>query len=327
MYIAKIKTIIMIAKLFKRFSIYSVVFSLFALCVLAYLYSDFDQIWFTFQSRVYNFLVLLGLFIMTIIAIRRILHFSNIESRTHYYLFIYPLVVYSFPIEQFDIRILLCSAFFFSGWASFREYIAEKDSLSTRNSATKLLDSVILVTVSAVLFYENLFLLLFPVLGLTFSKKSISREELGIIFIIPTFILFACYQLVSLFQFNSFLFSSLLSEYYFSVFNTFNISFVYQHPEMIVLLMLIVISIIVNIRSRSKHDVKTLDYTGLGYLFLIAFIIGYSKNSPEMLLHYMALPLTYYINKLLESNKNSFIANFLFILIIISFLLFTFVLK
>ena len=317
----------MIAKVFKRFSIYSVTFSLFALCALAYLYSDFDLAWFTFQSRVYNFLVLLGLFIITLIAVKRIFHYANIENRNHYYLIIYPLIVYAFPIEQFDIRILLCSALFFSGWASFREHIADKDSISNKSSLTKLLDAIVLISFSSVLFYENIFLLLFPALGLAFSKKSINRKELGIIVILPVIILFTSYQLVSLFQFNSFFFSSLLSDYYFSVYNTFNISFVFQHPEMIVLLILTIISILANIRSRSKHDVKTLDYTGLGYLFLITFMIGYSKNSSEMLLHYLTLPLTYYINKLLELNKNSFLANFLFILIIISFLLFTFVLK
>ena len=317
----------MIAKVFKRFSIYSFTFSLFALCAIAYLYSDLDSVWYTFPSRVYSFLVVSGLLLMTLVAINRIFQYSDFEYRTHYYLFIYPAIVYSFPIEQFDIRILLCSAFFFSGWASFREYIAEKDSLSTRNSSTKLLDSVILVTFSAVLFYENLFLLLFPVLALTFSKKSISREELGIIFIIPTFILFACYQLVSLFQFNSFLFSSLFSEYYFSVSNTFNISFVYQHPGMILLFILAIISILFKIKARAGYNVKTLDYTGLVYVFLIIFIIGYSKNSSEMLLHYLSLPLAYYINGLLQSNKKAFLTNFLFILLIISFLLFTFVLK
>ena len=327
MYIAKIKTIIMIAKVFKRFSIYSVTFSLFALCALAYLYSDFDTVWFTFQSRVYNFLVLLGLFIMTLSAIKRIFHYSNIENRTHYYLLIYPLVVYAFPIEQLDIRILLCSAFFFSGWASFREYIADKDSISNKNSITKLLDAILLIIISSVFFYENIFLLLFPILGLAFSKKSINSKELGLIVMTPVILLFAIYQLVSLFQLNSFFFSSLLSEYYFSVLNIFNISFVYQHPEMILLLTLAIISILFNIRARGRHDVKTLDYTGLVYFFLIAFIIGYSKNSSEMLLHYLSLPLTYYINKLLEANKNYFLANFLFILIIISFLLFTFVLK
>ena len=317
----------MIAKVFKRFSIYSVTFSLFALCALAYLYSDFNSGWFTFQSRVYNFLVLLGLFIMTVIAIKRIFHYSAIENRNHYYLIIYPLVVYAFPIEQFDIRILLCSALFFSGWASFREHIAGKDSVSNKTSVTKLLDAILLIAFSSVLFYENIFLLLFPFLGLAFSKKSINKEELGIIFIIPIIILFTSYQLLSLFQFNSLFFSSLLSDYYFSVSNIFNISFVYKHPKMIVVLILAIISILVNIRSRGRHDVKTLDHTGLGYFFLIVFIIGYSKNSSEMLLHYLTLPLSYYINKLLESNKNPFLANFLFILIIISFLLFTFVLK
>ncbi len=78
---------------------------------------------------------------MTINAVRRVFRFSKLENRFNYYLLTYPLIVFSFPVELFDIRILLSSTLFFNGWASFREYIDSKNTLSSSVSLNKLFDS------------------------------------------------------------------------------------------------------------------------------------------------------------------------------------------
>ena len=325
MYIAKINTIIMIAKLFKRFSVYSLFCSLLILSFLSYLYSDLEMVWFSFQSRILNFLIILGLLIMTINSVRRIFKFSKFENRFHYYLLTYPLIVFSFPVELFDIRILLSSTLFFNGWASFREYVDSKSTISSSASLNKLLDSTLLITFSAVIFYENIFFLCFPLIAMIFSKKSINRQEFGIIFLTPIIILFTLCQLLLALEFDSFFFSSLLSEYYFSFSNTFDISLLYEKIDLLIILSLFIISIMIGNKSKIDYDARTLEYDGLVYSAIILLVFGFSNSPSGMLLHYLSLPIAFYSNRVFIINKKTHIANFLVILLTISFLLFNFV--
>jgi len=315
----------MIAKLFKRFSIYSVFFSLLILSFLSYLYSDLEMLWLSFQSRILNFLIILGLLIITINSVRRIFKFSKLENRFHFYLLTYPVIVFSFPVELFDIRILLSSTLFFSGWASFREYVGSKSTISSSGSLNKLFDSSLLITFSAAIFYENIFLLFFPLIAMIFSKKSINRQELGIIFITPIIILFSLSQLLLAVEFDGFFFSSLLSEYYFSLSNTFSISLLYNKLDLLVIFSLFILSIMIGNKNRIDYDSRTLEYDGLAYFALILLAIGFSNSPAGMLLHYISLPLAYYINRLFIITKKTYMANFLVILLTISFLLFNFV--
>ena len=318
----------MIAKLFKRFSIFSMFIALLLLCFPAYLYSGLETEWLSFSSRSYNFIGILGLLLITLNAIRRIFKHARIEDKTHYYLLIYPIIVSSFPVAYLDIRLLLCTTLFFSGWASFREYIAAKNSISSKNNKILLLDSVTLISLSGIIFYEHLFLLIIPILALIFSKKSITREEIGIIVIVPIIILFTSYNLLLLLEIHSFFFSSILSEYYFTFSNTFNLSFISESPLLLTIIFLFFTSLLFFFRRRKlEHDAKTLDNDGLFYCCIIILIIGFSEMSSGLHLHYLSFPMTYYTNRLFVINRNPFLANFLFILLIITFLLFTFVLN
>ena len=315
----------MIAKLFKRFSVFSLFLSLLILSFLSYLYSDLEMLWLSFQSRILNFLIILGLLIMTINAVRRVFRFSKLENRFNCYLLTYPLIVFSFPVELFDIRILLSSTLFFNGWASFREYIDSKNTLSSSVLLNKLFDSTLLITFSAAIFYENIFFLCFPFLAMIFSKKSINRQELGIILLTPIIILFALCQFLLAVEFDSFFFSSLLSEYYFSFSNTFEISLIYEKIDLLIILSLFAFSIMIGNKSKIDYDARTLEYDGLAYFFLILLVIGFSSSPPGMLLHYLSLPIAYYSNRVFTINKKTYIPNFLIILLTISFLLFNFV--
>ncbi len=316
----------MIAKLFKRFSFFSLSLSLLILCLLSYMFSIPEINYFAFDDRIFNFL---GIFVLTTFilnSLNRIFKYLKIENRSHYYLFLYPIILFSFPIEVFDIRVLASCALFFSGWASFREYIDLKNSISSKNSITKLLDSVLLVTFSSVLFYENIVLLLFILIGLTFSKKNINRQELAIIVLAPIIILFTCLQFMLAFNFEL-LFSSLLSDYHFTFSNNYNISFVYSKLDLLIIVMLFIISVFIVFKKKTDYDAKRLDYVGLIYSGLILLIIGFSNDSSSMLLYYLSLPLTYYINVLFSLYKKMFLSNFLIILLSISFLLFNFALN
>ena len=314
----------MIAKLFKRFSVYSALFSLSLLCLLSYLYSIPEMHAFAFTTRMFNFFAIFVLLTITLNSLRRIFKHSKIEKRSHYYLFLYPIILFSFPVDHFDIRILASSTLFFAGWASFREHIASKNSLSSSSSITKLFDTTILVSFSSVIYFENIFLLLFPLLALIFSKKNISRQELGVIFIVPLLILFTFRQLILAFELELFFFLSIIEEYNFSFLNTYNSSFFYAKPDMLIIFILFILSALIGIRNKSDYDSKTLDYDGLIYCLIIFLFIGFSNSLSNMLLYYMSLPLTYYINAIFVLNKKAILANFLIILLTINFLLFNF---
>ena len=78
-------------------------------------------------------------------------------------------------------------------------------------------------------------------------------------------------------------------------------------------------------KSKIDYDARTLEYDGLAYFFIILLVIGFSNSPSGMLLHYLSLPLAYYTNRVFIISKKTYIANFLIILLTISFLLFNFV--
>jgi hypothetical protein len=213
---------------------------------------------------------------------------------------------------------------FFSGWASFREYIDYKNSLSYKYFLTKLLDAIILISFSAVIYFENIVLLIFPLFALIFSQKKISRQELGVIVLTPLLILFTFHQLILVFELDLFFFSSLINEYNVSFLNTYNTSFLYAKLDLLIILILFISSLVITINRKTNYDAKTLDYDGLVYCLLIILVIGFSNNSSSMLLYYLSLPLTYYINTIFVFSNKAIFANFLIILLTISFLLFNF---
>ena len=78
-------------------------------------------------------------------------------------------------------------------------------------------------------------------------------------------------------------------------------------------------------KRKIDYDARTLEYDGFVYFSIILLVIGFSNSPSGMLLHYLSLPLAYYSNRVFIINKKTHIANFLVILLTISFLLFNFV--
>ena len=90
-------------------------------------------------------------------------------------------------------------------------------------------------------------------------------------------------------------------------------------------LSLFIISIMLGNKSKIDYDARTLEYDGLVYSAIILLVLGFSNSQSGMLLHYLSLPLAYYSNRFFVISNNTYIANFLVILLTISFLLFNFV--
>ena len=317
----------MIAKVFKKNSYVSLTVSGLLLSLVAYNYSNLTATWLSFQAKSLNFLLILTILIITIRAIGRVFQFVRIDTSSKYYMLMYPLILLTFPVESVDIRLLLCPAFFFSGWSFFRQYIENKKSLSSKKSIVLLFDSVLLVSLSSILFIEHILLLLFVLIGLVFSKKSINVKELGVFIIIPILLFFTTYSILLIFDINGLFFSSFSSLKNLSISNQFNLSFIYHNPALLYIFFLFTISLLLIFQKKASHDVHALDYDGLLYFVTALSVIAFVNPHSGLELHYLSLPLTYYIYHLFLWKKNTYFVNFILISLIINVLLFTFVLN
>ena len=317
----------MIAKLFKLNSYASLTVTGLLLSLVAYNYSNLTATWLSFQEKSLNFLLILATLIITIRAIGRVFQFVRIDTSSKYYMLMYPLILLTFPVESVDLRLLLCPAFFFSGWSFFRQYIEHKNSISTKRSMVLLFDSILLVSLSSILFVEHLLLLLFLLAGLVFSKKPINLKELGVFIIIPILLFFATYNIFLLFDINDLFFSSFKSLKNLSFSNQFNLSFIYHSPALLYIFFLFIISLLILFQKKASYDVQTLDYDGLFYFGTVLSVIAFVNPQSGLELHYLSLPLTYYIYHLFSWKKSRYFANFILISLIINVLLFTFVLN
>jgi len=317
----------MIAKVFKQYSYVSITVSALLLCLISYNYSNLTATWLSFQTKSLNFLLILAILIITIRAIGRVFKFVRIGARSNYYMLMYPLIVLSFPVESLDLRLLLCPALFFSGWSFFREYVEKRNTITSNRSMILLFDSILLISISSILFIEHLFLLLFLLIGLAFSKKSINSKELGVFIIIPILLFFTTYTIFLVFDVDALFFSSILSLKKLSFSNQFNLSFIYYNPALLYVFFLFMCSLLLLFRKKSSYDIQTLDYDGLFYFGTLLSVIAFVNPLSGIELHYLSLPLTYYTHHLLLWKKSLSFANFIFISLIISVLLFTFVLN
>ena len=317
----------MIAKLFKLNSYVSLTVTGLLLSLVAYNYSNLTITWLSFQEKSLNFLLILATLIITIRAIGRVFQFVRIDTSSKYYMLMYPLILLTFPVESVDLRLLLCPALFFSGWSFFRQYIENKNSISSKSSMVLLFDSILLVSLSSILFVEHLLLLVFLLAGLVFSKKSINLKELGVFIIIPILLFFATYNILLLFDINGLFFSSFSSQKILSFSNQFNLSFIYHSPALLYIFFLFIISLLILFRKKASYDVQTLDYDGLFYFGTVLSVIAFVNPQSGLELHYLSLPLTYYIYHLFLWKKGRYFANFILISLIINVLLFTFVLN
>ena len=317
----------MIAKLFKRNSYVSLTVTGLLLSLVAYNYSNLTIIWLSFQAKSLNFLLILATLIITIRAISRVFQFVRIDTSSNYYMLMYPLILLVFPVESVDLRLLLCPAFFFSGWSFFRQYIENKNAISSKRSMVLLFDSILLVSLSSILFIEHLFLLLMLLICLVFSTKSITSRELGVFILIPILLLFSTYTFFWLFDVDALFFSSILSLKNLSFSNQPNLSFIYYNPSLLYIFFLFTCSLLLLYRLKASYEIKMLNYAGLFVFGILLTMIAFVNPLSGIELHYLSLPLTSAVYVLLIFKKSYYFANFIFISLIISVLLFTFVLN
>lgn len=317
----------MIAKVFKQYSYASVAISGLLLSLISYNYSNLTATWFSFQAKSLNFFLILAILAITIRAIGKILNFWNPEATPNYHLLIYPLIVLSFPTESFDLRLLLCPALWITGWAFFLQHLKNRNTISGKKSIISLFDSVLLVSISSILFIEHLFLLPMLVICLVFSTKSITSRELGVFILIPILLFFTTYTIFLLFDVDALLFSSIVSLKNLSFSNQPNLSFIYYNPSLLYIFFLFICSFPLIYRLKASYEIKMLNYAGLFVFGTLLTTIAFVNPLSGIELHYFSLPLTGSVYAFLINTKGQNFHNFLFISLIINVLLFTFVLN
>ena len=91
----------MIAKAFQKFNYTSLIVSSILLMGISYYYTTLDIVWSFFESKVLNGILVFGSLLLTLYSIDTVTRQLTIDrtNRNAYHIFLYPLVLFSFPLE------------------------------------------------------------------------------------------------------------------------------------------------------------------------------------------------------------------------------------
>ena len=148
----------MIAKAFEKLNYTSVTVSSLLLVGVSYYYSNLEFKWSPFESRLLNGIIIFGALMLTSYAIDTVTRQLTIErtNRNAYHLLLYPLVVFSFPVETVDMRFILASAATWSAWRNTRLFF---EATNNNEKLKRLFDAALLISFSSVFILENILVL------------------------------------------------------------------------------------------------------------------------------------------------------------------------
>ena len=316
----------MIAKAFQKFNYTSLIVSSILLMGVSYYYTTLDITWSFFESKILNGIIVFGAFMLTIYSIDTITRQLTIEraNRNAYHLLLYPLVIFSFPLESLDMRFILGSAAIWSAWRNTRLFV---ETVNNQEKIKRLLDAVLLITISSVLILENIFILIVPIIILFAGNINRDIKYLIIIIGTPIIIIPAIYVILSFLNLDSMLFSS----YLFNISDTLEIStvanfrFQFSFWPLILVIFYFFIAVVIKLKKTSGFRRRFLDIIGVFFLllFLTFFIINQNISGSEF--HYISLILVYFITQIFSIKINSIYLNLIFMSLIASTIIFKFI--
>ena len=330
----------MIAKTFEKFSYTSVVISTLLLFGVSYYYTTVEIIWSFVESKTLNGILIFGALLLSSYAIDTVTRQLTIEraNRNAYHLFLYPLVIMSYPIESVDMRFILSSAAIWASWRNVRIFF------EIRNNSKKikrLFDACILLSFSSIIIIENLLIFIYPLLALVTANIKKDLKHYLIIFMTPLIILTSAYALLSFLSLDSYLFSSLffadqplvIDEYnaipYSSRFfltllleDTFNLT--YSYVPIFIVFVLFVISVIIKFLRTYGTRRRILDGVGVLFFILTCLFFSTEQQLSGSEFHYLSLPLVYMVSQIFVKKLKSSYVNFIFMSLIASIIIFKF---
>ena len=316
----------MIAKAFQKFNYTSLIVSSILLMGVSYYYTTLDITWSFFESKILNGIIVFGAFMLTIYSIDTITRQLTIEraNRNAYHLLLYPLVIFSFPLESLDMRFILGSAAIWSAWRNTRLFV---ETVNNQEKIKRLLDAVLLITISSVLILENIFILIVPIIILFAGNINRDIKYLIIVIGTPIIMIPAIYVILSFLNLDSMLFSS----YLFNISDTLEIStvanfrFQFSFWPLILVIFYFFIAVVIKLKKTSGSRRRFLDIIGVFFLllFLTFFIINQNISGSEF--HYISLILVYFITQIFSIKINSIYLNLIFMSLIASTIIFKFI--
>ena len=317
----------MIAKVFQKLNYTSVTVSSLLLVGVSYYYSNLEFMWSPFESRLLNGILIFGALMLTNYAIDTVTRQLTIErtNRNAYHLLLYPLVVFSFPVETVDMRFILASAATWSAWRNTRLFF---EATNNNEKLKRLFDAALLICFASVFILENILVLLMPLILLFIANVKRDIKHFIIIIGTPLITLPTIYIIISFIGIDLQLFSSYIFEaedqLQISKVESFEIPISFGSLALIIIYFLIALA--VKLRKTSGFQRKALDVAGILFFFTVITFFMLNKGLSGSEFHYISLILVYFIAQIFVKKINSFYINFIFISIIASIIFFKLIL-
>jgi len=316
----------MIAKAFQQLNYTSLIVSSILLLGVSYYYTTLDIKWSFFESKILNGILVFGALMLSNYSIDTVTRQLTIErsNRNAYHLLLYPLVIFSFPLESLDMRFILGSAAIWSAWRNTRLFI---ETTNNQEKIKRLLDAVLLITISSVLILENIFILIVPIIILFVGNIKRDIKYFIIIIVTPIIITPTIYVIMSFLNLDSMFFNS----YLFDVSGKLEISMVNDFKvqskfwPLILVIVYFLVAVVIKLRKTVGFQRQLLDIIGIifFFLFIIFFLLNQSISGSEF--HYISLILVYFIAQIFTRKINSIYVNLIFISLIASSIIFKFI--
>ena len=316
----------MIAKAFQQFNYTSIIVSSILLIGVSYYYTTIDIKWYFVESKILNGILVFGSLMLSNYAIDTVTRQLTIErsNRNAYHLLLYPLVIFSFPLESLDMRFILGSAAIWSAWRNTRLFI---ETTNNQEKIKRLLDAVLLITISSLLILENIFILIVPIIILFLG--NIKRDIKFFIIIIgtPIIIIPTISVILSFLNLDNKLFSSYLFDTSDKLATSMVTDFGFQSSlwPLTLVIFYFLIAVIIKLRKTVGFQRRLLDIIGVFFFFslIIFFMMNQSISGSEF--HYLSLIIVYFIAQIFTKKISSIYVNLIFISLIVTTVTFKFI--
>ena len=316
----------MIAKAFQQFNYTSIIVSSILLIGVSYYYTTIDIKWYFVESKILNGILVFGSLMLSNYAIDTVTRQLTIErsNRNAYHLLLYPLVIFSFPLESLDMRFILGSAAIWSAWRNTRLFI---ETTNNQEKIKRLLDAVLLITISSLLILENIFILIVPIIILFLGNIKRDIKYFIIIIGTPIIIIPTISVILSFLNLDNKLFSSYLFNTSEKLATSMVTDFGFQSSlwPLTLVIFYFLIAVIIKLRKTVGFQRRLLDIIGVFFFFslIIFFMMNQSISGSEF--HYLSLVIVYFIAQIFTKKISSFYVNLIFISLIVTIVTFKFI--
>ncbi len=316
----------MISRAFQKFSFTSAGISSLLLLFVTYYYLTLEIKWSFIESKILNGVLIYGALMLTNYAIDTVTRQLTIErsNRNAYHLLLYPLVIFSFPLESIDMRFILGSAAIWSAWRNTRLFI---ETTNNQEKIKRLFDAVLLITISSALVLENIFILLVLIIILFLGNTKRDIKYFIIIIVTPIIILPTINVILSFLKLDNKLFSSYFFDTSYkleiSMLNYFGVQSSFL--PLILVIVYFFIAVVIKLRKTVGFQRRMLDIIGVFFFFLFIIFFTVNQNISGSEFHYISLIIVYFIAQIFTKKINSIYVNLIFISLTVSIVTFKFI--